>query len=187
VQGVGLGAGHAKWEFLPAAHTDFIFAIIAEELGFLGCVAVLGLFALFAVVGCRIALRAHDRFGMLVAAGITAWICGQAAINVAMVVGLLPVTGTPLPFISAGGSSLVVLMGATGLLANVARQCELTPAPRAANHPVHGAPSPRFPATRTTPSRRFPATRTTPSRRFPATRTTPRRSMVRGHVPPATS
>jgi cell division protein FtsW len=139
VQGVGLGAGHAKWEFLPAAHTDFIFAIIAEELGFLGCVAVLGLFALFAVVGCRIALRAHDRFGMLVAAGITAWICGQAAINIAMVVGLLPVTGTPLPFISAGGSSLVVLMGATGLLANVARQCVLSPTPRSADHPVHAA------------------------------------------------
>jgi cell division protein FtsW len=129
LNGVGLGAGHAKWEFLPAAHTDFIFAIIAEELGFLGCVAVLAMFVLFAVVGCRIALRAQDRFGMLVAAGITAWICGQAMINIAMVVGLLPVTGTPLPFISAGGSSLVVLMGATGLLANVARQCELAPLP----------------------------------------------------------
>ena len=123
VNGVGLGAGRAKDMFLPAAPTDFIFAVIAEELGLLGSVAVLGLFAVFAFVGCRVALRAPDRFGMLVAAGVTAWVSGQALLNIAMVVGLTPVSGTPLPFISAGGSSLVVLLGAAGLLANVARQC----------------------------------------------------------------
>jgi cell division protein FtsW len=125
INGVGLGAGHAKDMFLPAAHTDFIFAIIAEELGLLGCLAVLGLFAVFAFVGCRVALRSTDRFGMLIAAGVTAWVSGQALLNIAMVVGLAPVSGTPLPFISAGGSSLVVLLAATGLLANVARQCAL--------------------------------------------------------------
>lgn len=130
VNGVGLGAGRAKDLFLPAAHTDFIFAIIAEELGLLGCLAVLALFAVFALVGCRVALRAPDRFGMLIAAGVTAWVSGQALLNIAMVVGLVPVSGTPLPFISAGGSSLVVLLAATGLLANVARQCTLGAAAR---------------------------------------------------------
>ncbi len=143
INGVGLGAGHAKWQFLPAAHTDFIFAIIAEELGLLGCLAVLGLFALFAFVGCRVSLRAPDRFGMLIAAGVTTWVCGQAMINIAMVVGLIPVSGTPLPFISAGGSSLVVLMGATGLLANVARQCVLAAAPKSASHPALHRRAPR--------------------------------------------
>ncbi len=126
--GVGLGNGHAKWRFLPAAHTDFIFSIIGEETGLVGASFVLGLFVVFAVLGCKIALRAPDRGGMLIAAGITTWVCGQTVINVAMVVGLAPVTGTPLPFISAGGTSLVVLMGAVGVLSNVARQCSL-PAP----------------------------------------------------------
>ncbi len=126
--GVGLGNGHAKWLFLPAAHTDFIFAIIGEEMGLAGCVFVLGLFGLFAVLGCKVALRAPDRSGMLVAAGITTWVSGQTFINVAMVAGFAPVSGIPLPFISAGGTSLVVLMGAVGILANIARQCRL-PAP----------------------------------------------------------
>jgi cell division protein FtsW len=134
--GLGLGNGHAKWSFLPFAHTDFIFAIIGEELGFLGCLLVLGLFAIFTVIGCKIALRAGDRFGMLIAAGLTAWVAGQAMLNIAMVVGLAPVTGTPLPFISAGGSSLVILMGATGLLANVARQCVVPKPVRVASHPA---------------------------------------------------
>lgn len=134
--GVGLGNGHAKWLFLPAAHTDFIFAIIGEETGVLGSLFVLAMFGLFAVVGCKVALRAPDRFGMLVAAGITTWICGQALLNIAMVVGLTPVTGTPLPFISAGGSSLVVLMGAAGVLANIARQCSLPTPTRSPAHPA---------------------------------------------------
>ena len=124
--GVGLGNGHAKWLFLPAAHTDFIFSIIGEETGVIGCAFVLALFATFAVAGAKVALRSRDRFGMLMAAGVTIWISAQALLNVAMVVGLAPVQGTPLPFISAGGSSLVILMAAAGILANVARQCEVT-------------------------------------------------------------
>jgi cell division protein FtsW len=132
--GVGLGAGRAKWFFLPNAHTDFIFAIIGEELGLFGCLLVLGLFAGFGLVGLRIARRAPDRFGMLLAAGVTAWVVGQAAINLGAVVGLLPVSGIPLPFLSAGGSALVFTMAAAGVLANVARQCAPRPerAPAAA-------------------------------------------------------
>jgi cell division protein FtsW len=120
--GVGLGAGRAKWLFLPNAHTDFIFAIIGEELGLVGCMLVVGLFVAFAVLGTRTALGAPDRFGMLLAAGITAWVVGQAAINISAVIGLLPVSGIPLPFISFGGSALVFTMVAAGMLGNVARQ-----------------------------------------------------------------
>jgi cell division protein FtsW len=120
--GVGLGAGRSKWQFLPNAHTDFIFAVIAEELGFVGCLLVVGLFAAFAVFGVRAAVRAPDRFGMLVAAGITGWVVGQAIVNMGAVIGLLPVTGVPLPFVSFGGSALLFTMGAAGILLNVARQ-----------------------------------------------------------------
>ena len=120
--GVGLGASRAKWRFLPAAHTDFIFAIIGEELGLLGCALVVGLFAALAYLGVRTALRAPDRFGMLLAGGITAWIVGQAVINIGSVVGLLPVSGVPLPFVSFGGTALLFTMIAAGLLGNVARQ-----------------------------------------------------------------
>jgi cell division protein FtsW len=120
--GVGLGASRAKWGFLPNAHTDFIFAIIGDELGLLGTLLVVGLFVAFAVLGVRAAVRAPDRFGALVAAGITAWIVGQAVINIGAVIGLLPVTGVPLPFVSYGGSSLVIAMGSVGVLLNVARQ-----------------------------------------------------------------
>lgn len=120
--GVGLGASRAKWRFLPAAHTDFIFAIVGEELGLFGCLLVVGLFAALAYLGIRTALRAPDRFGMLLAGGITAWIVGQAVINIGSVVGLLPVTGIPLPFISFGGTALLFTMIAAGLLGNVARQ-----------------------------------------------------------------
>ncbi len=119
--GVGLGAGRAKWFFLPNAHTDFIFAIIGEELGFIGCVLVLGLFAGLGLVGFRIARDAPDRFGMLLATGVTAWVVGQAAINLGAVIGVLPVSGVPLPFLSVGGSSLVLTMFGVGVLANVAR------------------------------------------------------------------
>jgi cell division protein FtsW len=120
--GVGLGASRAKWGFLPNAHTDFIFAIIGEELGLVGTVLVVALFAAFAVLGVRTALRAPDRFGTLAAAGITVWVVGQAVVNVGAVIGILPVTGVPLPFVSFGGSSLVITMVAVGILANVARQ-----------------------------------------------------------------
>jgi cell division protein FtsW len=120
--GVGLGASRAKWGFLPAAHTDFIFAIIGEELGLAGTLAVVALFAGLAAVGVRAALRAPDRFGALLAGGATAWIIGQAVVNVGAVVGLLPITGVPLPFVSSGGSSLVPLMAAIGVLLNVTQQ-----------------------------------------------------------------
>jgi cell division protein FtsW len=120
--GVGLGEGRAKWGFLPYPHTDFIFAIIGEELGFIGALTVVGLFVAFGVLGIRVALHAPDRFGMLLASGVTAWILVQAFVNIGAVVGALPITGVPLPFVSFGGSSLLVLMAATGLLLNVARQ-----------------------------------------------------------------
>ena len=127
VNGVGLGAGRAKWMFLPNAHTDFIFAVIGEELGLIGCLLVLALFAGLGLVGFRVAQRAPDRFGVLLAAGVTAWIVGQAVINLGAVVGMLPVSGITLPFLSAGGSSLVITMLGAGILANVARR---TPARR---------------------------------------------------------
>jgi cell division protein FtsW len=118
--GVGLGESRAKWGFLPNAHTDFIFAIISEELGLVGAFLVVALFVALAVVGTRIALHAPDRFGMLVASGVTAWILAQAFVNIGGVVGILPITGLTLPFVSFGGTSLVVTMAATGLLLNVA-------------------------------------------------------------------
>ena len=121
VTGVGLGASKLKWGFLPEAHTDFIFAIIAEELGFVGVLAVCGLFCAFGFFGVQIALRAQDRFGMLLAGGVTAWVLTQALINIGGVVGLMPLTGLTLPFVSFGGSSLLVMMAAGGLLLNVAR------------------------------------------------------------------
>ena len=121
--GVGLGAGRAKWAFLPNAHTDFIFAIIGEELGLVGCILVLALFVVVAAAGTATSMRAPDRFGTLLAAGVTVWIVAQAAINVAAVTALLPVSGITLPYVSFGGSSLVVTMAASGVLASVARQC----------------------------------------------------------------
>jgi len=121
VTGVGLGAGVAKWHFLPNAHTDFVFSIIGEELGLIGCMVVLGLFVVFAFLGLVIALRSPDRFGLLLGVGIVVWVTAQAAINIAGVVGLLPVSGIPLPFVSFGGSSLVVTMVASGMLANIGR------------------------------------------------------------------
>lgn len=120
--GVGLGAGRSKWGFLPYAHTDFIFAVIAEELGMVGTLGVMGLFVVVAVTGFVVALRAPDRFGMLVAIGITAWIVSQAVLNIGAAMALVPVLGMTLPFLSFGGSSLVVTMAAVGLLLNVARQ-----------------------------------------------------------------
>jgi cell division protein FtsW len=120
--GTGLGAGRAKWSFLPNAHNDFIFAIIAEETGFVGCLAILGLFGTFGVLGIRASLKAPDRFGMLLATGITSWVLGQAVINIATVIGLMPATGIPLPFISFGGTALMIMMAATGVLLSVARQ-----------------------------------------------------------------
>lgn len=122
--GVGLGEGKSKWLFLPNAHTDFIFSVIGEELGLIGTMIVLALFVAFAAVGLRIALHAPDRFGMLLAAGITIWVIVQAAVNIGGVTGLLPVAGIPLPFVSFGGSALVFTMIAAGILGNVARRSQ---------------------------------------------------------------
>jgi cell division protein FtsW len=119
--GVGLGQGSAKWDYLPNAHNDFIFAIIGEELGFLGCLVVLLLFGTLAYVGIRIAARNTDPWIKLVSATVTTWLVGQAAINIGYVVGLLPVTGLPLPLISSGGTSVALTMLSFGLLANFAR------------------------------------------------------------------
>ena len=119
--GVGLGQGRAKWSYLPNAHNDFIFAIIGEELGFLGAFAVLALFATLAYTGFRIAARNTDPWLRLVVATSTTWLVAQAAINIGYVVGLLPVTGLQLPLISSGGTSLVVTMFVFGVLANAAR------------------------------------------------------------------
>ena len=120
--GVGLGQSRAKWGFLPYAHTDFIFAIIGEELGLLGAVGVVGLFVALCILGAKTAHQAPDRFGMLLAAGITAWFGVQAFVNIGAVIGILPITGVPLPFVSYGGSSLVFSMVGAGLLLNIARQ-----------------------------------------------------------------
>jgi cell division protein FtsW len=135
LNGVGLGAGRAKWFFLPNAHTDFIFAIIGEELGFIGCLLVLGLFVGLGLVGLRIARRAPDRFGMLIATGVTAWIVGQAFINLGAVIGVLPVSGVPLPFLSVGGTSLVITMFGVGVVANIARQTAPAPTRAAKSAP----------------------------------------------------
>jgi len=119
--GVGLGASRQKWSYVPNAHTDFIFSIIGEELGLVGGLAVLALFAALLYAGVRIALRAPDAFGRFLAVGITGWFGVQAVVNLGAVTGLLPITGVPLPFVSFGGSSLVVSMAAVGILVSVAR------------------------------------------------------------------
>lgn len=120
--GAGPGRGLNKLgDFLPLAHSDFIFAVIAEELGLLGVVAVLGGFAVLTFCGVQVALAASDRFGSLLAGGIVAWLVLQTLINVGGVTGVMPVTGLTLPFFSAGGSSLFVCMAAAGMLLNVAR------------------------------------------------------------------
>ena len=117
----GSGPAGPSGASCPYAHTDFIFAIIGEELGLIGALTVLGLFVALGYFGVRAALRAPDRFGMLLAAGITTWFVLQAFVNIGAVVGLLPITGVPLPFVSYGGSSLVVNLLAMGVLLNVAR------------------------------------------------------------------
>jgi cell division protein FtsW len=119
--GVGLGQGTSKYGWVPNASTDYVFAIIGEELGLIGCLAVLALFGLLAYTGMRIARRNADPFVRLVAGGATVWLCGQAVINIGYVTGLLPVTGIPLPFISAGGTSLLAAFFVLGMLTSFAR------------------------------------------------------------------
>ena len=119
--GVGLGNSAMKWDLLPHAESDYIFAIIGEELGFLGCVVVVALYGVLAYTGFRIARRSTDRFIQLASVAITVWLIGQATMNMGYVVGLLPVTGVQLPLISAGGTSLVLTLFIVGLLARFAR------------------------------------------------------------------
>ncbi|HEX9416474.1 MAG TPA: putative lipid II flippase FtsW [Gaiellaceae bacterium] len=117
--GAGLGQGVQKIFYLPEAHTDMIFAVIGEELGLLGSMAVIAAYASFAYVGLGIALRCRDPFGKTLAAGLVTLICAQAAVNLAAVLGLAPLTGIPLPFVSYGGSNLVVALASVGILLNI--------------------------------------------------------------------
>jgi cell division protein FtsW len=119
--GVGLGNSRQKWEYLPNAHSDFVFAVLGEELGLIGALVVLILFGTLLYGGVRIAVRSTDPFGRLVAAGVTGWIGLQTLVNLGAVTGLLPITGVPLPFLSFGGTALVVTLAGVGVVAGVAR------------------------------------------------------------------
>ncbi len=119
--GRGLGQGIEPLHYLPEAPTDMIFAVVGEELGLIGVTLVLVAFCTFAYAGIRLAIACRDPFAKRLAAGLTALVCGQAAINIAAVVGVAPLTGIPLPFVSYGGSSLVVMLGSVGVLLNIAR------------------------------------------------------------------
>jgi cell division protein FtsW len=120
ITGEGLGQGIQKVNFLPEAHTDMIFAVVGEELGLIGSTLLIAAFGVFGWLGFRVALECRDPFGKRLAAGITTLVCGQAAVNLAAVLGLAPLTGIPLPFVSYGGSSLLVLLCSVGVLLNIA-------------------------------------------------------------------
>jgi cell division protein FtsW len=144
--GVGLGASRQKWQYVPNAHTDFIFSILGEELGLLGELVVLVAFGALIFAGIRIAANAKDVFGRLLAAGIVSWFGLQTLINLGAVTGLLPITGVPLPFLSYGGSSLVVSLAAVGVLVSIARASARAPARGSARAPARatsGRPEPR--------------------------------------------
>jgi cell division protein FtsW len=121
ILGVGLGESVQKAFYLPEAHTDMIAAVVGEELGFLGILMLVGLYGLFAYAGLRTAQRARDRYTKLLAAGLTTLVCIQAVINLFAVMGLAPLTGVPLPFVSYGNSSMLTMLAAVGLLLNIAR------------------------------------------------------------------
>ena len=120
--GTGLGASRSKWGYLPEVDTDFIFAVVAEEVGLVGASALIGGYVLVAWFGFKAAIGAPDRFGALLATGITSWLLIQAFLNIGMVLGVLPITGEPLPLISRGGSSLMTTLAAAGLLTSVSRR-----------------------------------------------------------------
>lgn len=120
--GRGLGQGRQKFSYLPYPESDFIFAIIGEDFGLFGCTVVILLFVAFAFAGMRIAVACPDRYGCLLAAGLTAMISVQALINIAVVIGVMPTTGLPLPFFSAGGTSVSLLMASTGIILSVSRK-----------------------------------------------------------------
>ena len=119
--GMGLGVGVSKYDYLPEAHTDFAFAIFCQENGFLGAVFVFLLFAALTIYAARVANRARDEYGQILSMGIMVLIVGQAVANLLMVGGMFPVVGVPLPFISYGGTSLIVTMASIGILANIGR------------------------------------------------------------------
>lgn len=141
--GVGLGNSRQKWEYLPNAHSDFVFAVLGEELGLVGALAVLVLFGALLWAGIRIAFRTPDPFGRLVAAGVTGWIGLQTLVNLGAVTGLLPITGVPLPFLSFGGTALVVTLGGVGVVASVARTAASRDAPVPAEPRPRGRRDPR--------------------------------------------
>lgn len=117
--GMGLGKGRQKYAFLPYPESDFIFAVVGEDMGLVGCLMILALFLAFVLLGLRVAMRCEDRFGSLLAGGITAMIGVQTVLNVAVVIGMMPTTGLPLPFFSSGGTSVSILMAATAILMNI--------------------------------------------------------------------
>lgn len=123
ITGLGLGQSRQKTLYMPEPHNDFIFSIIGEELGLIGCLVIILLFILFVWKGIKVAITAKDNYGTLLAIGITSIIAVQAIINIAVVTGSMPVTGVPMPFISYGGTSLVINMIAMGILLNISRQC----------------------------------------------------------------
>jgi cell division protein FtsW len=133
VTGLGLGASRQKFLWLPAAQNDAIFAIIGEELGLIGALFLMGLYAVFIYRGFRIALTAPDRFGALLAAGVTLWITVQTVVNLGGITASLPLTGVPLPFISAGGSSLLTCLAGVGLMLSVSQRT--IPEKRSTNAP----------------------------------------------------
>jgi cell division protein FtsW len=122
--GMGLGQGRQKYAYLPYPESDFIFAIVGEDFGLFGCLVVITLFVVFMFIGMRIAVTCKDKFGCLLAAGITSMIAIQAFLNMGVVVGLLPTTGLPLPFFSKGGTSVSIMMAAVGIVLNISRSGE---------------------------------------------------------------
>ena len=117
--GMGLGLGRQKYAYLPYPESDFIFAVVGEDTGFIGCLLIMSLFAAFLFFSLRAAIRCTDRFGSLLLGGIACMIGVQTVMNMAVVVGIMPTTGLPLPFFSAGGTSVAIVMGAVGLMLNI--------------------------------------------------------------------
>jgi cell division protein FtsW len=138
-EGLGLGVSRQKFFYIPGAHTDGVFAIIGEEAGFVGAMVVVGLFAYLVYRGLRVAVRAHDDFGAYLAMGVVCWISFQALVNVGGITRSIPMTGIPLPLVSYGGSSLIMIMAGLGVLLNVSRYSRESPVER---RPVRGKGAP---------------------------------------------
>jgi cell division protein FtsW len=144
LEGLGLGVSRQKFFYIPGAHTDGIFAIIGEEAGFIGSMVVIGLFVYLVYRGFRVAMRAHDDFGSYLAMGVVCWIAFQTLVNIGGITRSIPLTGIPLPFVSYGGSSLIMVMAGIGVLLSVSRYAgETTPERRPARRPAEAARRPR--------------------------------------------